>query len=61
EDPDPLVRGYTAWLMGNLGAHEAKKDIEKCLGESHEIEIYETGNIRKMSLGEIAKEALHKL
>jgi len=61
EDPDPSVRGYTVWLMGNLGAHEAKKDIEKCLGESHEIEIYETGHIRKISVGEIAKEALNKL
>jgi HEAT repeat protein len=61
EDPDPLVRGYTAWLMGNLGAHEARKDMEKCLGESHEIEIYETGSIRRMSVGEITKEALNKL
>lgn len=61
EDPDPSVRGYTAWLMGNLGAHEARKDIEKCLGESHELEIYETGNIRKISVGDIAKEALNKL
>ena len=61
EDQDPSVRGYTVWLMGNLGAHEARKDIEKCLGESHELEIYESGNIRKMSVDEIAKEALHKL
>ena len=61
EDPDPSVRGYTAWLMGNLGAHEAGKDIEKLLDEPHEIEIYETGNVRKMSVGRIAKEALNKL
>ncbi|MCP4575750.1 MAG: HEAT repeat domain-containing protein [Deltaproteobacteria bacterium] len=61
EDPDPMVRGYTVWLMGNLGAHEARKDIEKCLGESHALEIYETGNIRIMPVSEIAKEALNKL
>ena len=61
EDPDPSVRGYTAWLMGNLGAHEARKDVEKCLGESHEIEIYEKGRVRKMSVGNIAQEALNKL
>ena len=61
EDQDPSVRGYTVWLMGNLGAHEARKDMEKHLGESHEIEIYESGHIRKMSVGEIAEEALNKL
>jgi len=61
EDQDPSVRGYTVWLMGNLGAHEARKDLEKHLGEPHEIEIYETGHIRKMSVGEIAEEALNKL
>ena len=46
---------------GNLGAHEAGKDIEKLLDEPHEIEIYETGNIRIMPVSEIAKEALNKL
>ena len=61
EDPDPLVRGYTVWLLGNLGAHEARKDIEKCLGEPCEIEIYETGHIRKIAVSDVAKEALDKL
>ena len=61
EDQDPSVRGYTAWLMGNIGAHEAGKDMEKLLDDPHEIEIYETGNIRKISVGQIALEALNKL
>ena len=61
EDQDPSVRGYTVWLMGNLGAHEAGKDLEQHLGEPHEIEIYESGHVRKMSVGEVAEEALNKL
>jgi hypothetical protein len=61
EDSDPTVRGYTAWLMGNLGAHEAKKDLEKLLQESHEIEIYEKGIIEKKTVGQVASEALKKL
>ena len=61
EDPDPTVCGYTVWLLGNLGAHEARKDIQKFLGDSHEIEIYEKGQILKMSLDDIAKAALLKL
>ena len=58
EDPDPAVRGYTAWLMGNLGAYEAKKDLQKLLQESHEIEIYEKGIIDKKSVGQVASNAL---
>ncbi len=61
EDTNPAVRGYTAWLIGNLGAHEAKKDLEKLLQESHEIEVYEEGNLDKKTLGQIASEALSKL
>ena len=61
EDPDPAVRGYTAWLMGNLGAQEAKKDLEKLLGESHEIEIYENGSIEKKTVGQVASEALKRI
>ncbi len=61
DDQDPAVRGYTVWLLGNLGAHEARKDIEKQRHETHEIEIYENGGIRKISVSEIAEEALKKL
>jgi len=61
EDSDPTVRGYAGWLMGNLGAREAKGDLEKLLQESHEIEIYENGNIEKKSVGQVASEALKKI
>lgn len=60
-DPDPAVRGYAAWLMGNLGAFEAKEDLGKLLHESHEIEIYENGSLEKKTVGQVASEALGKL
>jgi hypothetical protein len=47
--------------MGNLGAHEAKKDLEKLVNESHEISIYENGNLEKMTVGQVACKALEKL
>ena len=47
--------------MGNLGAHEAKKDLEKLTRESHEIEIYEHGNLDTKTVGQVASEALSKL
>ena len=58
EDPDPQVRGYTALLLCNLGAYEAKQDIAKLLDEPHEIELYENGQMEKISVAEIASNAL---
>jgi HEAT repeat protein len=60
-DPDPFVRGYTTWLLGNLGADEALKDLEKLRDESHEIDIYENGKLEKKTVGQVALEALEKL
>jgi len=60
-DPDPLVRGYTAWLLGNLRAHEAKGDLEKLKDESPEIDIYENGRLEKKTVGQVVSEALEKL
>ena len=47
KDPDPLVRGYAAWLLGNLGAYEAKDDIAKLLDESHEMKCTEKDKWKK--------------
>jgi len=61
EDPDPEVRGYTAWLMGNLLAHEASGDLEKLRGEPHEIRIYEGGQLEKRAVGQVAADALKRI
>ena len=60
-DPDPLVRGYTAWILGNLGAHESREDLERLQQESIEIHIYENGELEKKTVGMVASEALEKL
>lgn len=61
EDPDPEVRGYAAWLMGNLGAYEAEKDLRKLLDVSQEMQVYDHGHIEKKTVGRLASEALEKV
>jgi hypothetical protein len=61
DDPDPAVRGYAAWLMGNLGAHEARGDLEKLLDQTQELHIYVNGNLEKTGVGQLASEALKKM
>ncbi len=31
DDPSPLIRGHAAWALGNLGAREARGDLERSL------------------------------
>jgi len=61
QDTDPLVRGCTAWLLGNLGAYEVLEDLDKLRDESHEIYLYENGKLEKKTVGQVASEALEKL
>jgi len=61
EDPDPAVRGYAAWLMGNLGAHEARQDLKKLLHDAGEMDLYNDGNLEKKQVGQLASESLKKL
>lgn len=60
-DPSPNVRGYAALLMGNLGAHEIREDLESLREDPHEIPVYEQGHMLNKTVGEIASEALERL
>lgn len=61
QDYDPEIRGYTALLLGNLGAHEAKEDLTKLVRDPEKLEIYSNGHIKKWTIGQLASEALDKL
>ncbi|MFH0845225.1 MAG: PBS lyase [Pseudomonadota bacterium] len=59
--PEVEVRGYAAAILGNLGATEAKADLENLLRDSEIIETYQDGGLIKKTIGELAAEALMKL
>lgn len=61
EDADPEIRGYTAILMGNLGAYEAKGDLEKLIDDPAGIEVYRKGTLEILTIGQLASEAIEKL
>ncbi|MBN2061962.1 MAG: PBS lyase [Deltaproteobacteria bacterium] len=59
-DHDPDIRGYSAILLGNLVAHEAKEDLTNLVNDTGDVEIYGEGNVKKSTLGQLATEALGK-
>jgi HEAT-like repeat protein len=60
-DTDPEVRGYTAILLGNLKAHEAREDLEGLVQDSHEMEVYEDGALKRRTVGDLASRALSRI
>lgn len=60
-DPDPEIRGYSAILLGNLGAYEADQDLKKLLNDSASVELYGEGRLESRTVGQLASDALRKL
>lgn len=60
-DTVPETRGYAALLCGNLGAPEAGEELERLEHDQNQLSIYLNGNIEKMTVGQLAAEALAKI
>jgi hypothetical protein len=61
QDHDMTVRGYAIILLGNLGAHEARDDLEKLMDAPEGIEVYHKGNLENQTIAQLASEALAKI
>jgi hypothetical protein len=53
--------GQSLWALGELGISGTAENIRSFLHDTRETWIYENDAVRKKTLAEISKEALHKL
>ncbi|MBI5050505.1 MAG: HEAT repeat domain-containing protein [Nitrospirae bacterium] len=61
DSPDPVLRGYTAWALGEIGTAESLEKIEELKNDNNLIAIYEDGELKQKTIGEIAEEAIKRL
>jgi len=61
DDPEAPVRGYAVWSLGKIGRQEAKEKLERLKNDDHRLRIYEEGQLREKTVGQIAIEAIEKL
>jgi hypothetical protein len=59
--PDPAIRGHAAWALGKLGYKDAKEDLEKLLSDNQQLSLYREGELQKVTVSQLAKEAVEKL
>ncbi len=61
EDRDPQVRGLGAWALGKLKEPRARESLRKLLEDESPVELYDQGELRRLTVARLAREALDAL
>lgn len=61
DSPDHEVRGHAAWALGEIGVREAAEKIAALAGDAGEMKIFLAGELRRVTVGALARTALRKL
>ncbi|MGQ9497695.1 MAG: DVU0298 family protein [Desulfotomaculales bacterium] len=61
DSPDHEVRGHAAWALGEIGVREAGEKIAALAGDAGEMKIFLAGELRRVTVGALARTALRKL
>ncbi len=58
---DQTLRGYAAWALGEIRPPGAIHGLEKLRDDKNNFTLYDDGELKEISVGEIASEALAKI
>ncbi len=58
---DPQVRGLSAWCLGKVRRQEAAGALATMQGDDSPVQIYDQGELRRTTVGKVAREALAAL
>jgi hypothetical protein len=61
KNPDPTLRGYAAWALGWIGIPDAKEELKELKTDNQRLSLYEEGELKEKTVGQLAKEAIDKL
>ena len=60
-NPDPVLRGFAAWSLGEIGTAESLNELQKLINDNNVLLFYEDGELREKTVGEIAAKSIEKL
>jgi HEAT repeat protein len=60
-DADPQVKALSAWSLGKIGAREAREALQGLAADQRAVLIYDQGDRRRTTVGELARQALARL
>ena len=60
-NPDPLLRGLAAWAIGRIGTEEVVAELERLRSDGNKIIIYDEGELKEKTVGELAERAIKEI
>jgi hypothetical protein len=61
EAEDAALKGHAVWVLGLLGAQEARSHIVSLIDNEEEVEIYLNGELTRCRVKDLAEEALQRI
>jgi len=61
KEQDPVLRGYAAWALGNLGYDEVTRELKDLLSDAEKLLIFRDSALEETTVAELSKEAIGKL
>lgn len=61
DDTDAFLRGYAAWALGSIGFNDVLDKLKKLENDNNKIYIWLDGEMKEITVGELAKEAIKKI
>jgi hypothetical protein len=61
DNPDPVLRGYAAWALGNIGFSDVIGKLKKLETDGHTLSIWRDGDLQSVTVAQMAHEAILKI
>jgi len=61
DNPDPVLRGYAAWALGNIGFNDVFEKLKNLETDENKLSIWRDGDLQEVTVGQLAREAIQKI
>jgi hypothetical protein len=61
DNPDPVVRGYASWALGNIGFDDVIGQLKAIETDENKLTFWRDGDLQEVTVGQLAREAIQKL
>jgi len=61
DNPDPVLRGYASWALGNIGFDGVLGQLKAIETDENKLTLWRDGDLQEVTVGQLAREAILKL
>lgn len=61
DNSDPVLRGYAAWALGNIGFNDVIGTLQNLESDENKLAIWRDGDLQEVTVSQLAREAIRKI